>query len=46
MILTAQEYYQRGTVPAGVGRYAQAIEFVDRALKCDPRYTDLLVALP
>jgi len=45
MILTAQEYYQRGTV-VGVGRYAQAIEFVDRALECDPRYTDLLVALP
>ena len=46
MILIAPEYYQRGTVPACVRRYAQAIEFVDRALKCDPRYTDLLVALP
>ena len=28
-----------------VGRYAEAIGWFDRALECDPRYKEVLVAL-
>ena len=45
MILSAQEYYQRGTAVFSVGRYAEAIGWFDRALECDPRYKEVLVAL-
>ena len=45
MILTAQEYYRRGTALVCVGRYADAIECFDNALECFPRYKEVLVAL-
>ncbi|MCJ7741081.1 MAG: tetratricopeptide repeat protein, partial [Methanoregula sp.] len=45
MILTAQECYQRGTALFSVGRYAEAIEWFDRALERDPLCKEVLVAL-
>jgi tetratricopeptide (TPR) repeat protein len=45
MTLTAQELYQRGTALVCVGRYAEDIEWFNRALERDPRYKEVLVAL-
>ena len=40
-----QDYYRRGTELVCVGRYAEAIEWFDRALERDPRSREVLVAL-
>ena len=38
-------YYQRGTTLFCAGRYAEALEFFDRALECDPHAKEVLVAV-